>query len=281
MKKKFLILVIIQILSVNIWAKENKYFLDFNTSDFEVSSYLKEGSVEYSAKCLSAGDELPWVPEKPDNASIVINNCDTKDIVISSGYVKSDRPDLYEKNSRPKTVVIEYLDSNKKKTVELKDTSDPQLINIFLPEQKSEPFKLVFSEVYKGIKYSDLCINYICKGIVKRQPTKSIENMNQLAFTSGEIGNVEPFWGNNVKIKTGKNEFLIYNNNGFPEIRFNGIILNLDMKMSYAECVKISKKSESQFEIMLSCDNEKETFLFDLEDFSMKNMGLVRFNGKC
>ncbi len=262
---------------INIYSHEYKHFLDFVSSDFSVSSYLKEGAVEYSAKCLSANDELPWVPEKAENASIIIHNCDTKNIVISSGYVKVGRSDLYEKNSRPKTIVIEYLTSNKKKTVELKDTSEPQSINLFAPAERSEPVKLTFVENYKGSKYSDLCVNYICKGVGKRKPTESIADIKQIKFYKGDSGEVEPFWEKNVKIKIDDNEFLIYNNNGFPEVRVNDFIVDLDMQMSYAEAVKIVKKSPVQFEITLSCDNQKETHLFDFETFSLKFIKLETF----
>lgn len=272
--KKVLFLVISQLLMFSVHSHEYKHFLDFVSSDFTVSSYLKEGSVEYSAKCLSSNDELPWVPESAENASIVIRNCDTKDIVISSGYVKAGRTDLYEKNSRPKKIVIEYQKSNKKKTVELKDTSEPQRINLFSAAEKSEPVKLIFIENYKGSKYSDLCVNYICKGVGKIKPTESIADIKQLEFSIGDSNSVEPFWETNVKIKIDDNEFLIYNNNGFPEIKINDFIVDLNMQMSYAECIKISRKSPGQFEIVLSCDNQKETHLFSSETFSIQNIKL-------
>lgn len=268
--KKVLGFIFIQILMISVYSHDYKYFLDFLPSDFTVSSYLKEGSVEYSEKCLSSSDELPWVPKDSKNASVVIRNCDTKDIVISSGYVKAGREDLYQKNSRPKTVVIEYLNSNKKKTVELKDTSEPQRINVFAPAEKSEPIKLNFVENYSGSKYSDLCINYICKGVGKINPTASIADISKLDFSIGYLSEESSFWDQNVKFTSGGNEFLIYQNNGFPEIRINGFIVDLNMQMSYAEVVSVVRKSPEQFQIILSCDNQKEIYLFDVKTFLLK-----------
>lgn len=58
--KKVLGFIFIQILMISVYSHDYKYFLDFLPSDFTVSSSLKEGSVEYSEKCLSSSDELPW-----------------------------------------------------------------------------------------------------------------------------------------------------------------------------------------------------------------------------
>ena len=281
MKKRYFIGFIVLIISNFVFGMENKFFLEFNESDFEVSSFLIEGKTEYSKKNLSSNDEEPWVPKTPDNAYVIINNCDSKDIVISSGYVSKERPDLYEKNARPKNILIEYLNSQKNKRIELKDTSEPQIINIFSPKDESEPIKISFIENYKGSKYSDLCINYICKAICKRTPTNSI-NTNNLNFEENRsFGSfMDSFYDKNVKIIIGQDIFLIYNNNNFPEVKFNNFILNLDISMSYSEAFAIRIIDAKKYEIMISCDDTNEYFTFDKESFIIEKKKTVKYSGK-
>lgn len=265
--KKNIIIMIFLISGFYAFSYENKYYLDFNTSDFEPSSFLTEGSTKYSAECLSSNDELPWVPKDSKNASIIIKNCDTKDIIISSGYVKKDKPDLYEKNARPKTILIEYLQSKKSKTVTLKDTSEPQTINIFSPTQASETIKLTFTENYKGSKYSDLCINYICKPVHKRESTSSVSDYASFDYYFSDISTVESFYDKNVKIIAGGKTFLIYNNNDFPEIRVDNFIVDFDITISYPEGIMIVPKSATEIEVSLMCAGERQTFLFNPNTF--------------
>lgn len=102
MKKKSFIVLAFFLISTFIFAAENNFFLDFNESDFEVSSFLIEGKTEYAKNKLSSNDELPWVPKTANDAYVIIKNCDTKDIIISSGYVSKEKPDLFEKKLVPK-----------------------------------------------------------------------------------------------------------------------------------------------------------------------------------
>lgn len=281
MKKRYFIGLLFFIISNFTFAMENNFFLEFNESDFEVNSFLIEGKTEYSKKNLSSNDELPWVPKNSENAYIIINNCDTKDIVISSGYVSKDRPDLFAKNARPKILFIEYLNSKKNKNIELKDTPEPQIINIFSPKDESEPIKISFVEKYNGNKYSDLCINYICKAVCKRNPTNSI-NTNELIFEENRSSSsfMDSFYDKNVKIIINKDILLIYNNNNFPEVKFNNFILNLDISMQYSEAFGIKQINDKEYEIILSCDDTKEYFTFDKESFIIEKKNTVKYSYK-
>ena len=281
MKKKVFTIFAFFLISTFIFAAENNFFLDFNESDFEVSSFLIEGKTEYSQNKLSSNDELPWVPKTANNAFVIIKNCDTKDIIISSGYVSKERPDLFEKNARPKILLIEYLNSKKNKKIELKDTYEPQTINIFSPKEESETIKISFIENYKGSKYSDLCINYICKAVCKRNPTFSI-NSSTLDFEEhrsfGEF--IDSFYDKNLKVMIGQDIFLIYKNNNFPEIKINNFIVNLNISASYSEAFGVRIIDGNKYEISISCDDTSEYFIFDKESYTIEKTKVVNRSGK-
>ena len=281
MKKKYFSIFVFLLISNLIFAVDNNFFLDFNESDFEVSSFLTEGKTEYSQNKLSSNDELPWVPKTVNNAYVIIKNCDTKDIIISSGYVSKERPDLFEKNARPKVLVIEYLNSKKSKRIELKDSAEPQIINIFSPKEESEPIKISFIENYKGSKYSDLCINYICKAVCKRNPTISIDSATLDFEEHRSFGEyIDSFYDKNVEIIIGQDNFLIYNNNNFPEVKINNFIVNLDISASYSEAFSIKIIDGKKYEIGISCDDTSEYFIFDKETFTTEKKKIVKRSGK-
>lgn len=277
MKKLIIVTGLIATLSSYVFANDNNYFLNFNTEDFQVSDYLVEGKIEYSAKCLSSNDELPWVPKNSNDASIVIKNCDTKDIVISSGYVSKNKKDLYEKNARPKTIRIEYLKSKDTKTVELKDTSEPQVVNLFSPQQASEKVRLVFVENYAGSKYSDLCINYICKAVCKREPTDSRKDFDSIEFETNRLPCSTSIWESNLKLLSGQNVIHIYRNNNFPEVKLNGFIINFDIKMQYCEIVKCDYVSADEIKITFGCDSQRETFILNVKEYKAVETEMKNF----
>lgn len=76
---------------------------------------------------------------------------------IRNGYTKSE--DLFSKNSRVKTAIIEFSDGTRKK-IELKDTDEVQWFDIN-PPAKTGYFKLIIQSVYRGSKHSDTCISDI------------------------------------------------------------------------------------------------------------------------
>ncbi len=168
MKKK-VVLLIFGILCFNVFA--GTFYDDFEMDEISVSSYLKEKNTSYGKECLSAYDELPWVPEGSDNGknqTIILDDVAIDTIYISIGYVSKERPDLYYKNSRPKSVQVYYSETNESVIYELEDTPEPQPIMIFdrgVHVKGKNKVILSFPEVYEGTQYKDLCINYLCKEI--------------------------------------------------------------------------------------------------------------------
>ena len=79
---------------------------------------------------------------------------------ISIGYVDYSRPDLYEKNSRPRIVSV-YIDDVFYKDVLLEDTPDYQDITPGKFLTGAEEIKIVIKDVYAGRLYEDACINDI------------------------------------------------------------------------------------------------------------------------
>lgn len=180
MKHKSLAVFLIIFSSVSLFAE--KYYISFEQSEYEVSSYLKEKNISYSKECLSASNPTPWVPAGGNNGKdsyIEFKNCEfNNDIYISIGYVSKDRPDLYKKNSRPKVISIYYSDKKITKTFELEDTPEPQKITLFDDPRyggryvkENDKIIISFPEVYEGTQYKDLCINFIAKGILEVDST--------------------------------------------------------------------------------------------------------------
>ena len=165
--KKIIALMIIFCACGFIFAE--KKFTAFAPEELEVSSFLTEGKTKFSKECLSPDYALPWVPAGGNNGkgqSITIKDCTAMDIYISIGYVSKDRPDLYEKNSRPKKVSVRFAETGREKVFCLKDTKEPQLLKIIESEEEffvrpRNTLILTFPEVYEGTKYKDLCVNFI------------------------------------------------------------------------------------------------------------------------
>ena len=176
MEKKILMAFLVVLSSFSLFAE--KYYISFEQSEYEVSSYLKEKNISYSKECLSANNPNPWVPAGGNNGKgsyIEFKNCEfNNDIYISIGYVSKERPDLYKKNSRPKVVSVYYSDKGITKTFKLEDTPEPQKITLFDDPRyggryvkENDKIIISFPEVYEGTQYKDLCINFIAKKILE------------------------------------------------------------------------------------------------------------------
>ncbi len=166
--KNIILIICMFFSSMQIFSAEKKY-IPFPENRIEVSSFLTEGKTEYSGKCLSPDVEQPWVPaggNNGKNATITIKDCSAMDIYISIGYVSKSRPDLYEKNSRPKKVLAKFAETGKTKEFMLKDSKEPQQLKLIdsAEEFAAHPrntIVLSFPEVYEGTKFKDLCVNFI------------------------------------------------------------------------------------------------------------------------
>lgn len=94
--------------------------------------------------------------------SISFSVLKNSELYISIGFLDYNRPWLYKQNSRPKKIRI-YINNNFFTETELKDTPNFQKLSIQegLMEQRINLVKIEITEVYKGSKYDDTCINMI------------------------------------------------------------------------------------------------------------------------
>ncbi|MCL6592270.1 MAG: hypothetical protein K6U80_20285 [Firmicutes bacterium] len=114
----------------------------------------------YSVQNLIDNDpKTVWVPEsKKSGIGEWIEFSFDDPIPVTSinlvnGYAKSDT--TFKNNNRIKTVTLEFSDGNKEK-ISLKDTMEPQTIEIGKTTQK---VRVYIDEVYKGTKYDDTCLS--------------------------------------------------------------------------------------------------------------------------
>ncbi|MBB5218972.1 hypothetical protein DYE49_11925 [Treponema rectale] len=126
------------------------------------TSFLKEGKKEYSSNKLSRWANLNYVwSEGVDGYGIgeklFISEADLSKIYILPGYVSAERPDLYKKNSRPKTLRI--TTDTESFTVELKDKVEFQEIKFNNRNNKKIIIEIL--DVYKGDLYEDTCISSV------------------------------------------------------------------------------------------------------------------------
>lgn len=155
----------------------NSYINSISSEDF-LTETIGGQKVEYKAENLLksavwGSREVPYtfntsnIPFVPKNngkngigTKLTINlKKSQKKILILGGYVDpAHHPDYYYKNCRPKTIKIKDLDSNYSETFELKDLPVYQQFDFEKPLTNIE---IEVIDVYKGQKYSDLCISGI------------------------------------------------------------------------------------------------------------------------
>ncbi|MFP4373585.1 MAG: NADase-type glycan-binding domain-containing protein [Spirochaetaceae bacterium] len=133
---------------------------------FSASSYLTEGDITYGPDNLgSHSTREPWVEGVPGQGigeEIHIDRWFGR-LWISIGFVSYDRPELYEMNSRPKTIRVVSEATGEERVVELEDTPNPQPIEV--PgewETASEGgIRIIIEEVYPGTRWEDTVVNFI------------------------------------------------------------------------------------------------------------------------
>jgi hypothetical protein len=133
---------------------------------YTASSYLKERNMEYPANNMAEEQGLPWASangygigeklvidmvSKPSNKLLLIN-----------GFISNEKPNLFNDNSRLKQIKIVNLNNKRNKTVLLKDTKDPQIIDIGeLQPGEGTKIEIEVLSVYEGSRFKDLCIQAI------------------------------------------------------------------------------------------------------------------------
>lgn len=129
------------------------------------TSFLKEKSIDYKPEnLLNYNLDSPWVEGVTGygiSEKITFECKRGKGLVIGIGYVSFEKPYLYEKNSRPKSVKLTLKDKNLSKVYELKDTPNPQTLLFPYDERYEGKVELEILDVYKGVAWDDTCINFI------------------------------------------------------------------------------------------------------------------------
>ena len=149
-------------------------------SEITTTSYLTEGTTTYNINNTKTIEGLPFVPATGETYSNVITlKTDTpnnRGFVIQNGYISKERPDLYGKNCRVKTLKVIYpnIESPFEQIVTLKDDTSLQFVPFMwnLLDDCKE-VQIVIDSVYQGTKYDDVCINYI--GLVTQTPVEISE----------------------------------------------------------------------------------------------------------
>lgn len=149
-------------------------------SEITSTSFLTEGKTTYNIENAKTTEGLPFVPATGETYSNVITiKTDTQNnrgFVIQNGYISKERPDLYGKNCRVKTLKVIYpnIESPFEQIVTLKDDTSLQFVPFMwnLLDDCKE-VQIVIDSVYQGTKYDDVCINYI--GLVTQTPVEILE----------------------------------------------------------------------------------------------------------
>ena len=184
-------------------------FYDAGIKNIKASSYLsentKKGIIEYLPQNLLERlyymtgpdydkvtyDSLtpPWVEGKDDYGIGEYLDIEFKwpsdEMQILNGFVDFTRMDLYEKNSRVKTVLIESENPKFSKEYQLEDIVRYTLIT--LPE-KTQKIRMTIKDVYPGTKYKDTCLSSI---LVTNPNVPSYEEMSTKILDAMKEGVVD------------------------------------------------------------------------------------------
>ncbi len=129
------------------------------------TSFLKEKSIDYKPEnLLNYNLDSPWVEGVAGygiGEKITFESKRARGLIIGIGYVSSEKPYLYEKNSRPKSVKLTLKDKNLSQVYELKDTPNPQTLLFPYDKRYEGKVELEILDVYKGSSWEDTCINFI------------------------------------------------------------------------------------------------------------------------
>ena len=132
------------------------------STNISSTSYLQETNKKYVSDKLSNYGILDYVWSEGVQGSgigerLFIMNQDFKVLYLLPGYVSTNRPDLYKKNNRPKTIKIIYDDYE-----EIKEIPDlPIFYKIDIKQLSSNTIIIEIVDVYHGTKYDDTCITSI------------------------------------------------------------------------------------------------------------------------
>ena len=132
---------------------------------YHSTSYLTEGSTTYEPEHLQQKDGLPWASGNGSGIGDVISIKEFEHktpttLKIMNGYQDPNHPDYYEKNTRVKKIKLTNTDTQKSKSLIVKDIKNEQTLNIS-DLGKGRNYDIEIQDVYEGNKYKDLCIQYL------------------------------------------------------------------------------------------------------------------------
>lgn len=136
----------------------------YKFKNIKVDSFLTEGTKKYSGDNLANyALETPWVEDEKGNgigSHIYLPKTVIRNIYIGNGYVSFEKPYLYEANARVKKIRITDITNKLSFDIILEDSPNPQKIEIG-KESINREIVIEILAVYKGLKYNDICVNFI------------------------------------------------------------------------------------------------------------------------
>ena len=132
---------------------------------YHSTSYLTEGNTTYEPEHLQQKDGQPWASGNGSGIGDVISikefeHKNPTTLKIMNGYQDPNHPDYYEKNSRVKKIKVTNTDTQKSKSLIVKDIKNEQTLDIS-DLGKGQNYDIEIQDVYEGNKYKDLCIQYL------------------------------------------------------------------------------------------------------------------------
>ena len=132
---------------------------------YYATSYLTEGKTTYEPEHLQQKDGLPWASGNGSGIGDVISIKEFEHktpttLKIMNGYQDPNHPDYYEKNTRVKKIKVTNTDTQKSKSLIVKDIKNEQTFDIS-DLGKGRNYDIEIQDVYEGNKYKDLCIQYL------------------------------------------------------------------------------------------------------------------------
>jgi hypothetical protein len=133
-------------------------------------AFLTDGTVEYRAENMREFSNMPWAVTKAglDGAEIGVKSEGPVNwLVIGNGFYHAGKPDLYQKNSRPKEIAITYGGMSqtgkeiREHRVLLDDTFEMQFVPLLYMGTDAQDISIKILSVYPGTAYDDVCLNYI------------------------------------------------------------------------------------------------------------------------
>jgi len=141
-----------------MWGPSNRFH-------FFTSSNLIENKYHYDTSFFNQFSiGAPWVPDlKNDSNPTITMRIDDEQVfgnvylLLLNGFISYRKPYLYEQNRRVKRIKVNS-GNDIIEIFELKDTPEPQMISVKIPNKE---IQIEILDYYQGSKYNDVCITSI------------------------------------------------------------------------------------------------------------------------